>query len=143
MKNDRGNWAPVNVASVLRNVETVFKTRDSSKLSKVSYNRLYLLGGFIAHYDLGGFQHAYSETSRLAKDILSAYEVNSPEHYMQDCFIRDYGQAYCQSEHDLARNLKTLAAHYLPQLEAHDTQAEREDDIATARTLLAKHGVVA
>ncbi len=143
MRYEKGQWPAVNVKSVLASVERVFKTRDSSRLTKVAYNRLYLLGGFIAHYDLGGFQHAYSNTSQLARDILSAYEVNNPDHYMQECFVRDYGQAYCQSEHDLARNLKTCAAHYLPELEKHDNDSERESDIAYARALLAKHEVVA
>ena len=143
MKYEKGNWPAVNVKSVLASMERVFKTRDSSKLTKVAYNRLYLLGGFIAHYDLGGFQHHYSRTSELAKDILSSYEVNNPNHYMQESFVRDYGQAYCQSEYDLARNLKTCAAHYLPELEKHDNESEKETDIALARTLLAKHGVVA
>ena len=83
MRHDKGNWPVVNVKSVLASVERVFKTRDTSKLTKAAYQRLYLLSGFIAHYDLGGFQHAYRETSRLAKDILSAYEVNNPDHYMQ------------------------------------------------------------
>ena len=143
MKNEKGNWPAINVKSVLQNVERVFKTRDSSKLNGVSYNRLYLLDGFIAHYNLGGFQAHYSETSLLARNILNSYQVNNPAHYMQDCFIRDYGQAYCQSEHDLARNLKTLAAHYLPELEKHDNEEGKNSDIATARALLAKHGIAA
>jgi len=143
MRYDKGNWPAINVKSVLASVERVFKSRDTSKLTGVAYNRLYLLDGFIAHYDLGGFQYHYSETSRLAKDILASYQVNNPDHYMQECFVRDYGQAYCQSEYDLARNLKTCAAHYLPELEAYDNAAEREDDISTARILLAKHGITA
>ncbi len=141
MKNEKGNWPAINVKSVLASVERVFKTHDSSKLTGVAYNRLYLLDGFIAHYNLGCFQHHYRETSRLAKDILRSYQVNNPDHYMQECFIRDYGQVYCQSEYDLARNLKTCAAHYLPELEAYDSAAEREDDISHAHALLAKHGM--
>jgi len=143
MRYEKGNWPAVNVKSVLRSIERVFKTRNSQALTKDAYSRLYLLGGFIAHYDIGGFTHHYSETSQLAKDILASYEVNHPDHYMQESFVRDYGHSYCQSEYDLARNLKTCAAHYLPELEAYDNAAEREDDISTARILLAKHGITA
>ena len=142
MKNEKGNWPAVNKAGILRSVERTFTTRDSSNLTEAAYKFLYLLDGFIAHYDRGGFQHFYRDTSRLAKDILNSYQVRSPEHYTQDSFVRDYGAAYCESEAETARGLKTLAEKYLPELESYDDRMERDRDLAHAHALLAKHNAV-
>ena len=59
------------IAMIVGNIRKVMTTRNSKNLSKQAYNFLYLSSGFIAHYNLYGFQFEYAETTKLAADILN------------------------------------------------------------------------
>ena len=61
---------------ILRNIGLMFKAKNIELLDKYGYNFLYLASGFIAHYDRGGFIHAYGSTQALAQDILSNQSNN-------------------------------------------------------------------
>jgi hypothetical protein len=49
---------------------------DIEKLTKASYNFLYLASGFIAHYNLHGFIAHYSVPNSLRRDILLNRKMN-------------------------------------------------------------------
>ena len=55
---------------IVNNVEKVLRSGSCELLTKQSYDYLYLCSGFIAHYNLYGFRDYYSDTEKLAKDIL-------------------------------------------------------------------------
>lgn len=64
------------VAMIVGNVRKVVTTRNSKNLSKQAYNFLYQASGFIAHYNLYGFQAEYENTSILAVAILNNKSSN-------------------------------------------------------------------
>ena len=59
------------IAMIVGNIRKVVTTGNSLNLTKQAYNFLYLASGFIAHYNLYGFQVEYAETTKLAADILN------------------------------------------------------------------------
>jgi ribonuclease HIII len=56
---------------IVNNIVKVIKTGNSSLLSKQAYNYLYPASGFIAHYNIYGFQNVYKNTELLRQDILN------------------------------------------------------------------------
>lgn len=106
-------WQALPVDRVLRNIGDVFRTGDSSKMMKCSYDVINQMGGFIAHYDINGFRHEYSDVRSLSRDLLSSMDTQDPERYVRDQWFQDqYGLAYCQSKTDVYKGLKVLAEKY-------------------------------
>ncbi len=104
------NWPALPVKSVLRNVENIFKSRDISKMTKATYNTLYLMSGFIAHYDINGFKYHYENVSDLARDIARSSDTSDAGRYVRDSWFKDqYGEAYCASKSAMYVGLGTLA----------------------------------
>ncbi len=54
--NRDGNWKPYNADYRERNIREVFKSGDIGRLTKGTYDFIIRHMGFIAHYDLYGFQ---------------------------------------------------------------------------------------
>lgn len=61
---------------IANNIAKVIRWRNIEKLSRQSYNYLYLCSGFIAHYDFAGFKAYYADTALLKADILQNHESN-------------------------------------------------------------------
>jgi len=59
------------VAMIVGNIRKVMTTKTSKNLTKQSYDFLYQASGFIAHYNIYGFQIEYTNTVQLAIDILN------------------------------------------------------------------------
>lgn len=132
---------PNNTKAILRSVDRVFKTKNIDNLTLDAYRFLMNMSGFIAHYDINGFKHYYSKTSDLANDILNSSDSARPAYWISDFFVKSYGMAYCVSKMDTISGVAALAAKHLPVLQDHDDGVSKDMDIATARMLLAKHGV--
>lgn len=134
------NWEAIDVQNVLKNVETIFKTQDSTKMTKKTYNVLYLMSGFIAHYDINGFIHHYSDVADLARDITLSMDAKDPTRYMRDSFFADqYGTAYCQSKVDVYTGLRDLAEQYLPELERASYENTKDRELAYANHIMQKY----
>lgn len=101
----RGNWQPYNVKALEQNIALVFRTGDIGKLNKPTYQFITLHMGFIAHYDLYGFQCEYADLEKFRKMLQTSeyshrpdYNLDWADHYEGDRdFIKWYGQAYCTS----------------------------------------------
>jgi hypothetical protein len=133
---------PMPVKTILSSVERVLKTGDSSKLTKAAYNCLYLMSGFIANYDIRGFQQTYSDTRLLVSDILSSSDANDPERYVRDTwFANQYGIEYCQSKTDAYKGLKALALKYQKTVYEQKDSQQKTEEMALAQSLLAKYGL--
>ena len=61
---------------IAKNVSDIIKSDNIEKLTKQSYNFLYLCQGFIAHYNIGGFKDYYENTSKLQRDLLLNESMN-------------------------------------------------------------------
>ena len=97
-------WAAQDTKNILRSVQAVFDKQDISKLTKKAYQHITLHMGFIAHYNLAGFQDVYSVLGHFAQVLLTSEYSHSERNrrdanrYMEDkYFVREYGEAYCQS----------------------------------------------
>jgi hypothetical protein len=101
--------------------------------------------GFIAHYNLYGFQEEYRDlrdfchklqTSEYSTDFnYNLTQANRYEHRTA------YGDAYNQSIAQAIRGIVALARRYQPQVEAIFAQLEREQDLAEVKRILAKYGL--
>jgi len=112
-----GNWEPYNVDYLERNIRQVFRTGDIGKLTKGTYQFITLHMGFIAHYDLYGFQCAYADLE-LFREMLQRSEYSHDPDYnlnMADReetdrdFIKWYGYPYCHSVAEGIRRIVKVA----------------------------------
>ena len=60
-KLEAGKWPPYNVEALDQNIARVFFEEDIGKLNKPTYQFIIAHMGFIAHYDLRGFQGEYQD----------------------------------------------------------------------------------
>jgi len=109
---------PYNVKAVLMNIENAFKHNSIEKLNNTGYHFLYLMSGFIAHYNLSGFQGHYADLRKLLANIKRAVPIE------KDCAVRDindprhngYGLPYCQSKLEIIDGLKIITEKYEKQV---------------------------
>lgn len=78
------------IAMIVGNIRKVMTTRNSKNLSKQAYNFLYLASGFIAHYNLYGFQGAYEDVGQLALEILDNKDNNQWGNFREGEDFYDY-----------------------------------------------------
>ena len=78
------------IAMIVGNIRKVVTTGDSRNLTKQAYNFLYLASGFIAHYNLYGFQGAYENTAELAVAILNNKANNQWGNFREGEDLYDY-----------------------------------------------------
>jgi len=106
---------PYDVKNILSNIELVLKTANIEKLSKKSYGFISIMCGFIAHYDLSGFQAHYAELQDLIEKLKGSLPIE------KDTCLRDvndkpkyngYGLPYCQSKLDIVEGIEKLVAKY-------------------------------
>ena len=100
---------PYNSKAVISNIELVLKTEDITKLNKPTYNFINLMSGFIAHYDLYGFQNYYSDVSKLSEELLDSVNSYTPEY---DYEVTNYGEAYAKSQQEIYQAIPGLVKKY-------------------------------
>ena len=79
--------------SILRSIKQMVKFNDMSKMTKETYNFLYLASGFIAHYNLYGFIDYYNSQGgvfALVKDILDNKRNNQWDNFRKGEANYDY-----------------------------------------------------
>ena len=64
------------MAMIVGNIRKVMTTGNSKNLTKQAYSFLNLSAGFIAHYNVYGFQDYYENVDNLAREILSNQPIN-------------------------------------------------------------------
>lgn len=100
---------PLNVKSVLNNLNLVFKSNDINKLNKPAYNVLHNMNGFIAHYNIQGFKEHYADVKDLINDIKSSTDYTDPDRLIKDpWFGSQYGAEYPQSKSTIYNGLSLL-----------------------------------
>ena len=104
---------PYNSKAILKNLKQVIEQENIELLSKSAYNFLYLMSGFIAHYDLGGFQYNYRNVDDLIEDISRSADYKDPDRGIRDPFFKNsYGDAYPESKCEILRGLHDILAPY-------------------------------
>jgi hypothetical protein len=115
------NWAPLDVKNIVASVKRVFKTGDISKLTKKAYDHIIQHMGFIAHYNLYGFQAEYSNIQKFAETLMKSensqnynYNWHLRARYVRDPFFGNaYGMDYCHSVADANTEILRAAMDYL------------------------------
>lgn len=88
-------WKPTNTKMVIANLKTIFKSGDIYKMRKSTYNFLYLVSGFIAHYNHQGFMKHYEDTADLLQDLKNSSDVSRPDYYYEAFFVQnEWSKAY-------------------------------------------------
>ena len=113
----QGQWKPYNVRALERNVALVFKTGDIGKLNKPTYTFIIHHMGFIAHYNLSGFQWEYANLDKFRERLLTSeysssldYNLEWADRYEGDRdFNKWYGSAYCKSVAEGIRGIIAVA----------------------------------
>lgn len=133
---------PYNVNSILNNLKSVFKNKDISELNRSGYNFLYLMSGFIAHYNLNGFQRNYSDLRDLIADLKNSSDYNDPEREVRDpYFAEQYGEEYPKSKVAILKGIKEIVEQYEDKIQNYFSKEEKNGEINEARRLAKKHGL--
>ena len=114
--------AKVNQKFIISNVKSVFKHRDIDKLSKASYQFIITYMGFIAHYDLGGFQAIYQNLDVFAERLQTSeyscdldYNLHHAKRYITDTyFAKDYGKEYIESVSETIKGIVEISRQFKP-----------------------------
>lgn len=118
-----GEWKPYNVKALEQNVALVFRTGDIHRLNKPTYAFIINHMGFIAHYDLIGFQCAYGDLDEFRERLQTSeyskrldYNLDWADRYEGDRdFNKWYGPAYCKSVAEGIRRVIVVARNQLQQ----------------------------
>jgi len=97
-------WKTPDPIRTSRNVLAAFK--DIEKLNKSGYNFLYLLCGFIAHYNYYGFIQYYRDHS-LKQDFLDSSDVKRSRRFISDPFFTEHEQSeYYRNRYEIIELIK-------------------------------------
>ena len=128
-KLEAGKWPPYNVEALDQNIARVFFEEDIQKLNKPTYQFIIAHMGFIAHYDLRGFQGEYQDLDHFRTMLQTSEYSIDPNYNLQQAqrfesdrdFDRWYGQAHCHSvaagirrivKQARARTVRLFVAHH-------------------------------
>ena len=132
---------PYNSIAILKNIKTIFLTKDINKLNKSTYNFLYSMSGFIAHYNLTGFQYNYRDLRDLIDDLKNSSDYNDPEREVRDPFFAaKYGREYPKSKVAILLGLPALINQYEQAINQHFSQDQKKRELNIATKLAAQHG---
>jgi hypothetical protein len=123
-KQEEGKWKPYNVDALERNIRQVFQEGDIRLLTKATYNFITLHMGFIAHYDLHGFQCEYGDLELFREKLQTSEYSEDPDYNLRwadRCefdrdFVKWYGEAYCRSEAEGIRRIVAVVRNQGEQL---------------------------
>ena len=115
-----GNWKPHNVRALEQNVALVFRTGAIGKLNGATYRFIILDMGFIAHYDLRGFQSDYADLEHFRLMLQTSEYGSDPDYNLKWAdqyegdrdFLKWYGPAYCQSVSEGIRRVVAVARNH-------------------------------
>lgn len=142
MQQDK-KWAAVPTSKIIKNLELIFRENDTAKMKRATYNFLYLMSGFIAHYDINGFISYYSDVRDLLNDILRSSDIARPDYYREGFFTgegKELQRDYYISKAETYKQLKPLAEKWADKVQATGLQKEKENlraEIEAKQTYLA------
>jgi hypothetical protein len=136
------NWKPYNVKAICNSIEKCLKECSMDHFTKQAYDFVYLLSGFIAHYNHQGFCDQYNDNmTQFVEDLKNSHSVMNPEHYMQSCFVNDYGWDYCVSERDICVRIGELVKQYDESVEATQARKDYNEEVRNAMTIAKKYNL--
>jgi hypothetical protein len=144
-------WEPCNVKALVRNVELVFKSGSIERLNKSTSKFISLnMINFTSLCDVKGFKAQYQDLrdfcQKLQTSIYSAdydHNLNRADRIETDSFFPErYGEAYNRrSAAQAIRGIVAVARKHADKVAKVFGKREKEQDLAVASRLLAKHGL--
>ena len=142
----------LNVRGITRSIEDVLSAGDVSKLTKDAYDFVMQMSGFIAHYNMQGFQSHYENTNDLIENLKRSSDTNDAERYERDeYFSQGEQKEYYAQKAQVLRSIKVLCEKYADKSELREQEIvrtkiehliqaakEAQENPAHAKTLLRK-----
>lgn len=149
MNQEKGNWKPYNVRAITNNVRLVFKSQSIAKLNNPAYKFITLHLGFIAHYDLHGFQSTYADLRTFALRLQTSeynnnldYNSNQADRQETDSqFAEWYGATYQKSKAETMRNIIAIARQHQDEIKTAFDKKQKDDELAIAEKIATKYGL--
>jgi len=135
-------WRSYNTSAIIKNITQVFKNKDMTLLTKPTYDFLYHLSGFIAHYNVNGFIDYYNDLRVFVNDFKASSDLNDAERYIKDRFVSNCGQKeYYESKYKTLLEIKSLIPQFENDINSVFSNKERAQDITTIKALMSKHNL--
>jgi hypothetical protein len=147
--NEKGKWKAYNVSAIVNNVNVVFKNQDIEQLNKKTYEFIINHMGFIAHYDLGGFQGVYEDLRKFAARLqTSEYDLHDKDRNLKQAarqetdhdFREWYGEAYNKSIASTIRGIIAVVREHESKTAALFDKKQKDEELRVASSLAEKHG---
>lgn len=130
------------MSKVSNNIELVFKTNDIKELTRTAYEFVSNMSGFIAHYNLYGFQDEYKDVGNLLTDITTSMDISQKERYINDTFFNNPNKTignqtykdYYRQKYETLAELEQLCIKYRASVQ----KATQAKTVELARTNLVK-----
>lgn len=133
---------------IVNNVRKVLEQADIGLLRPQTYHFITLHMGFIAHYNLDGFKAEYRDLRLFCRNLQTSegrdnYDYN--DQWAERLLVRAIN-ATVPEETDAwkvaytIKDIVALAREYAPNIRATFDEAQKEQELAQARSLAAKHG---
>ncbi len=134
--------------ALAKNVEAVARKKDIKVLSKDAYEFIILKMGFIAHYNLFGFQDVYEDLREFFLRLQTGeysrerdYNLDQAERQANDLFFKNnYGEENQKNTAWLMKELVNIARRYENEVGEHFNNKEKDKDLSVAKKLAGKYG---
>jgi hypothetical protein len=135
---------PYHVKALVHNIEWVLQLGDIRKLNKPTYQFITLHMGFIAHYNLSGFQAEYQDLRAFCRRLQTSEYSDHKDYTLEwaDRYEKRLSRhtAYYSSVAAAIRRIVAVARRYEKRIATDFGRLERTKDIAQAARLLTRHG---
>jgi hypothetical protein len=131
---------------IVNSVRRVLEGRNIEHLTKQAYEFITLYTGFIAHYNLQGFQDTYADLRDFVKSLQTSEYSNDMDYNLRwadelerrerDGDTGDKGK----DKADIIREIIKLARLYQNDIDAEFTELQRQSEIGAAQKLAGKYG---
>ena len=133
-------WPSFNTEKIKKNIYKVFRYKDIEHLNLDSYNLLYGLSGFIAHYDINGFKDYYKDLRVLINDLKRSYDLTNT-YINRIKQVHSPQKEYYFSKIKTIEEIKHLIIEHEGDINLFFSHMERKNDISTIERLKAKHSI--
>ena len=144
---NKSDWPPYKVDALRNNIQSVFKNKDITKLNKPTYTFITLYMGFIAHYDLQGFQSTYKDLRDFVKRLQTSeyssdknYNMTQVDYYLTNYFLNQNKDYYISVSEGI-KAIVRIARHWESSINTDLNHLEKTSQIAYALKLLKHHQV--
>jgi hypothetical protein len=103
-------WDTLNAKTISNNIKKILDTGDITKMTNPTYKFIRDISGFIAHFDIQGFQHEYQNVEKLRNDLNKSRDLQRPNYYIEDSFFQkdEHSKDYYTSKSETLNAIKNI-----------------------------------